>query len=126
MRVFVLDKNQKPLNPTHPARARKMLKSGRARVFKRFPFTIILPDVEGGETNDCQLNSVIGHGEETSPSLTLKTNQVFDIVSLPIRLISLGDCQFISTLTDHNQPHRFPDAHVFGTGYLYLYQSKGM
>ncbi|MBP0010955.1 MAG: RRXRR domain-containing protein [Roseofilum sp. Belize BBD 4] len=35
MRVFVLDKNKKSLNPTHPARARKFLNSGRARVFKQ-------------------------------------------------------------------------------------------
>ena len=82
MRVFVLDKNKKPLNPTHPARARKLLKSGRAKVLKRFPFTIILQDVEGGVgtlhatslQNVCQLNrnDVIGHGEATEPSLTLK------------------------------------------------------
>ena len=38
MRVFVLDKNRKPLDPTHPARARKLLKSGRAKVLRRYPF----------------------------------------------------------------------------------------
>jgi 5-methylcytosine-specific restriction endonuclease McrA len=40
--VFVLDKNKKPLDPCHPARARKLLNSGKAAVFKRYPFTIIL------------------------------------------------------------------------------------
>ena len=40
--VFVLDKDKKPLDPCHPARARKLLSSGRAAVFCRFPFTIIL------------------------------------------------------------------------------------
>ena len=45
MRVFVLDRNQKTLNPCCPARARKLLKSGRAKVFRRFPFTIILQDI---------------------------------------------------------------------------------
>jgi 5-methylcytosine-specific restriction endonuclease McrA len=44
MRVFVLDKDRKPLDPCHPARARKLLDKGRAAVFKRFPFTIILKD----------------------------------------------------------------------------------
>jgi 5-methylcytosine-specific restriction endonuclease McrA len=44
MRVFVLDKNKRPLDPCHPARARKLLDAGRAAVFKRFPFTIILMD----------------------------------------------------------------------------------
>jgi 5-methylcytosine-specific restriction endonuclease McrA len=40
--VFVLDTNKQPLAPTHPARARILLKAGKAAVFKRFPFTIIL------------------------------------------------------------------------------------
>jgi 5-methylcytosine-specific restriction endonuclease McrA len=42
MRVFVLDKNLKPLDPCHPARARELLNKGRAKVFKRYPFTIVL------------------------------------------------------------------------------------
>ena len=42
--VFVLDKNKRPLDPCHPARARKLLTKGRAAVFRRFPFTIILKD----------------------------------------------------------------------------------
>ena len=44
MRVFVLDKNLNPLDPCHPARARELLQKGRAKVFKRYPFTIILQD----------------------------------------------------------------------------------
>ncbi len=44
MRVFVLDKNLKPLDPTHPARARELLQKGRAKIFKRYPFTIVLQD----------------------------------------------------------------------------------
>ncbi len=44
MRVFVLDKNKQPLDPCHPARARELLKKGRAKVFKRYPFTIIMQD----------------------------------------------------------------------------------
>ncbi|WP_424099991.1 RNA-guided endonuclease IscB [Moorena producens] len=44
MRVFVLDKNLKPLDPCHQARARELLKKGRAKVFKRYPFTILLLD----------------------------------------------------------------------------------
>ncbi|MBC6478764.1 MAG: HNH endonuclease [Hormoscilla sp. GM7CHS1pb] len=41
-RVFVLDTNKQPLSPTHPARARKLLKQGKAAVFRTYPFTIIL------------------------------------------------------------------------------------
>src|SRR4028119_230800 len=44
MRVFVLDKNLKPLDPCDPARARELLQKGRAKVFKCYPFTIALQD----------------------------------------------------------------------------------
>jgi 5-methylcytosine-specific restriction endonuclease McrA len=40
--VLVLDTNRKPLNPCTPGVARGLLKSGKAKVFRRFPFTIIL------------------------------------------------------------------------------------
>jgi len=41
-RVFVLDANKQPLNPVRPGRARKLLTSGKAAVFRRYPFTLIL------------------------------------------------------------------------------------
>ena len=47
-KVFVLDKKKRPLMPTHPARARQLLKKGRAVIHKRVPFTIRLKDREGG------------------------------------------------------------------------------
>ena len=40
--IFVLDTNKQPLNPVHPGRARVLLTQGKAAVFKRYPFTIIL------------------------------------------------------------------------------------
>lgn len=43
-KVFVLDTYQKPLNPVHPGRARFLLTQGKAAVFRRYPFTIILKD----------------------------------------------------------------------------------
>ncbi len=54
-KVFVLDKNQKPLMPCHPAHARKLLKKGKAKVFRMYPFAIILIDREGGEVQDVEL-----------------------------------------------------------------------
>lgn len=42
--VFVLDKHGTPLQPTTPARARKLLKSGRAVVARHTPFVIRLKD----------------------------------------------------------------------------------
>lgn len=44
MYVFVLDQNKNPLDPCHPARARELLKKGKAAVFRRYPFTIVLRD----------------------------------------------------------------------------------
>ncbi len=46
--VFVLDTMHKPLDPIHPGYARKLLFSGKAAVFKRYPFTIILTRATGG------------------------------------------------------------------------------
>lgn len=40
--VFVLDTNRKPLTPCKPGVARSLLKVGKAAVFRRYPFTIIL------------------------------------------------------------------------------------
>src|SRR5215470_7432475 len=40
--VAVLDTTKKPLAPTTPRRARLLLKKGKAAVFRRYPFTIIL------------------------------------------------------------------------------------
>lgn len=40
--VFVLDTNRKPLTPCKPSLARKLLNIGKAKVFRLYPFTIIL------------------------------------------------------------------------------------
>lgn len=43
--VFLIDSHKTPLNPVHPAQARKLLESGKAAVFRRYPFTLILKRV---------------------------------------------------------------------------------
>ena len=53
-RVFVLDREKKPLMPCHPARAKELLDKGRAVVFKRYPFTIILKERSSGDTQSIQ------------------------------------------------------------------------
>ena len=40
--VFVVGTNKHPLPPVHPARARKLLDAGKAAIYRRYPFTIIL------------------------------------------------------------------------------------
>ena len=67
MRVFVLDKNQKPLMPCHPARARMLLAKGKAAVFRQAPFTIILLTREGGELQKITLK--IDPGSQTTGSV---------------------------------------------------------
>ena len=54
-RVFVLDTNRNPLMPCRPQRARRLLKNGRASVYRRYPFTIIIHDLEGGDTQPVQV-----------------------------------------------------------------------
>jgi len=41
-KVFVLDTNLKQLNPVYPGQARRLLSSGKAAVYRRYPFTIVL------------------------------------------------------------------------------------
>lgn len=50
--VFVLGHDQRPLQPVHPALARRMLNAKAAAVFRRYPFTII-----------CQAGSSTGSAE---------------------------------------------------------------
>ena len=54
-RVLVLDTHRNPLMPCHPARARKLLHSGRASVFRKQPFTIIIHNRVGGDTQKTEL-----------------------------------------------------------------------
>ena len=54
-RVFVLDKNKKPLMVCRPARARRLLSRGRAAVYRLNPFTIIIKD---RTVEDCVLQEV--------------------------------------------------------------------
>lgn len=42
--VFVVNQQRKPLDPVHPGRARFLLQSGYAAVFRRDPFTLIMKD----------------------------------------------------------------------------------
>ena len=54
-KVLVLDKHKHPLMPCSPARARRLLNSKKAAVFRRYPFTIILKERAGGELQPVEL-----------------------------------------------------------------------
>jgi hypothetical protein len=54
--VFVLDTMYKPLDPVHAGSARKLLTQGKAAVYRRYPFTIILKkEVEHPTTSPLRL-----------------------------------------------------------------------
>lgn len=54
-RVFVQSSTGAHLMPCHPARARRLLRDGRARVLRRTPFTIQLLDREQGAVQSVRL-----------------------------------------------------------------------
>lgn len=72
--VFVLDKNKHPLMGCSHARARILLKTGRAAVFKRFPFTIILKDRVGGYAQRVRVK--IDPGSKTTGIAVVRENTV--------------------------------------------------
>src|SRR5579883_3463844 len=40
--VFLIESEKRPLSPVHPGRARLLLKEGKAAIYRRHPFTLIL------------------------------------------------------------------------------------
>lgn len=72
--VFVLSSDKKPLMPTRPARARRLLNAGKAAVYRSHPFTIILKDRADGETQNVEVKidpgskttgiALVGHFEQ--------------------------------------------------------------
>jgi 5-methylcytosine-specific restriction endonuclease McrA len=101
MRVFVLDKNKKPLDPCTPRRARILLNSGRAAVFRRYPFTIILKDrvLEESVTHEHQLK--LDSGAKTTGIAILEENKVIWAAELTHRGFQIRD-----ELTSRSQVRR--------------------
>lgn len=62
--VLVLDTNKRPLNPIHPGKARMLLDQGKAAVFHRYPFTIILKQEVNGPADTCRVK--IDPGSKTT------------------------------------------------------------
>ena len=70
MKVYVIGKNGKPLMPTTPARARVLLKQGRAKCVRRNPFTIKLLYRTTHYTQPCQIAVDTGSGTLGSAAVT--------------------------------------------------------
>ena len=78
-RVMVLDKNKKALMPCRAARARKLLSKGKAKVYRRYPFTIILTCREGGETQPIEFKTDPG-SKATGIALVAQFTRGFEVV----------------------------------------------
>ena len=65
-RVFVVDTNKQPLMPCHPARARRLMRSGRASVLRKQPFTIILHDRTAKESELQPIRAKVDPGSKTT------------------------------------------------------------
>ena len=88
MFVFVLAKDKKPLSPCHPARARKLLSGGKAAVFRRYPFTIILKEEkEDVKTQPSRLK--IDPGSRTTGLAILQGDKVIWAAELAHRGLSI-------------------------------------
>ncbi len=70
-RVMVLSENKEPLMPCHPARARQLLTQGKAAVWRRFPFTIVLKQPTTSHTQPLRLK--IDPGSRTTGMAVVAT-----------------------------------------------------
>jgi 5-methylcytosine-specific restriction endonuclease McrA len=77
--VFVLSSDGQPLDPCHPARARQVLRRGRARVVRRFPMTIQLLDRRADQSTTHSLRLKIDPGSRTT-GLALVTEESATVV----------------------------------------------
>lgn len=73
--IFVLDTNKQPLEPCSPTIAKKLLKAGKAAVYRQYPFTIILKKVVGNKkVKQCQLK--LDPGSKTTGIAILQENKL--------------------------------------------------
>ena len=116
-RVLVLSSTKQPLMPCHPARARDLLKKGRAAVFRRYPFTIILKDRTDGEVQDMQFADEFGFPQiQAKAKLPLKDAAAINVTrwklfgtlrstGLPLEVGSGGRTKFNRTVQGHPKTH---------------------
>jgi 5-methylcytosine-specific restriction endonuclease McrA len=77
--VFVLSSDGQSLDPCHPARARQLLRRGRARVVRRFPMTMQLLDRRADQSTTQPLRLKIDPGSRTT-GLALVTEESATVV----------------------------------------------
>jgi 5-methylcytosine-specific restriction endonuclease McrA len=72
--ILVIDTNHKPLTPCRPITARKLLKAGKAAVFRQYPFTIILKKEVSAEPEGITLK--LDPGSKVTGMAMLKDTKV--------------------------------------------------
>jgi len=80
--VFVVDAQRQPQEPLHPGRARYLLRAGRAAVLRRFPFTLILSDLDDRQ----QLTDASPAANVAAPNPARPTSSATSATSAPLRL----------------------------------------
>ena len=82
--VFVIDADKRPLNPTSPKKARRLLDKGKAAVLRMYPFTIILKTAIANPTIlPCKIK--IDPGSKTTGFALVQDNQVIWAMELEHR-----------------------------------------
>ncbi|MDJ0686939.1 MAG: RNA-guided endonuclease IscB [Xenococcaceae cyanobacterium MO_188.B32] len=79
--VLVVDAKKRPLTPCKPSRAKKLLNSGKAAVYRRFPFTIILKK-ECPPSNQTKIELKIDPGSKTTGMALVQDNKVIWVAEL--------------------------------------------
>lgn len=73
--VFVIDASKKPLDMCHPAKARRLLRDGKAKIYRKEPFTIILTKVVDKPTEN-KYRLKIDYGSRHTGLAILKGSKV--------------------------------------------------
>ena len=81
--VFVLDTNRKPLTPCKPSIARKLLNANKAKVFRLYPFTIIL--IKAVADNPVPLTLKIDPGSKVTGLALLEGSKLLWVAELTHR-----------------------------------------
>ena len=79
--VLVIDAKKQPLTPCKPSRAKKLLNSGKAAVYRRFPFTIILKK-ECPTSNQTKMELKIDPGSKTTGIALVQDNKLIWVAEL--------------------------------------------
>lgn len=81
--VYVINKHERPLMPCSPRKARLLLKSGKAKVKKRTPFTIQLIYGSSGYTQDVVLGVDAGSKHVGLAAVTTDGKELFEAEMQP-------------------------------------------